>query len=152
MRRYSTNQKGAVSIEFVMAFVVFFMLFYGMVSLFFPLLLSATYEELSSEALREAVIVRSLPTPRNINSEQRQAHIDGAIAQAVNSVVESSWLPEKWRQHCPGYSSYIKVSSQVISTCIGHKKPSSILPQITLLGYEIVKLPETIQGESVISF
>lgn len=152
MSRYNNKQKGAVSIEFAMAFVIFFMLFYGMVSLFFPLLLSATYEELSSEALREAVIVRSLPVPRSIDSAQRKAHIDGATTQAVNSVVENSWLPEKWRQHCPGYNSYIKVSNQVISTCIGHTKPSSILPQITLLGYEIVKLPETIQGESVISF
>ncbi|MDY0206616.1 MAG: pilus assembly protein [Pseudomonas sp.] len=135
------NQKGAASIEFVFVFIVFFMLFYGMVSLTFPLLLSATYEELSAEALREAITLRSHSTK------------SGEINLAVNSVIADSWLPNNWRQVCDGYgNSFFKKNGSEWSVCIAHNKPSSIIPQISLLGLDIIKLPETISGKAVIAF
>ena len=141
MHRCARKQRGAASIEFVIVFVVFFMLFYGMVSLTFPLLLSATYEELSAEALREAITVRSYQTdPQQIES-------------AVNLVIENTWLPKQWVQSCDKDSgSFIKMTDSIWSVCIGHNNPSNILPKITLFGLDIVNLPNQISGKAIISF
>lgn len=141
MHRFLKKQEGVASIEFVFVFVVFFMLFYGMVTLAFPLILSATYEELSAEGLREAVTLRS-----------RQPDI-GQVDTAVKAVIKDTWLPAQWVQFCDGYpNSFLKVNGSVWSVCIGHNNPSSILPEINLLGFDIVKLPDKIRGEAIISF
>lgn len=141
MHQYAKKQQGAASIEFVFIFIVFFMLFYGMVTLTFPLILSATYEELSAEGLREAITLRS-----------RQSDID-QIDAAVKAVIKDTWIPTQWVQFCDGYSnSFLKVSGSVWSVCIGHNNPSSIIPEISLLGFDIVKLPDSIRGEAIIAF
>ena len=141
MYRHKKRQKGVASIEFVIVFVIFFMLFYGMLSLAFPLLLSATYEELSAEALREAITVRSRKTDNQ------------KIESSVNLVIKGSWLPKQWAQYCDGYSSsFIKTNDPIWSVCISHNNPSSILPKISLLGFDIVNLPSEIHGEAIISF
>ena len=141
MLRSAKKQQGAASIEFVFIFVVFFMLFYGMVTLAFPLILSATYEELSAEGLREAITMRA-----------RQPDIT-KIDAAVTTVINNTWLPTQWVQKCDGYSdSFFKANGSVWSVCIGHNNPASILPKINLLGFDIVNLPDTIHGEAIISF
>lgn len=141
MHRCAKKQRGAASIEFVFIFVVFFMLFYGMVTLAFPLILSATYEELSGEGLREAITMRS-----------RQPDIK-KTETAVNTVIKNTWLPNKWVQFCDGYSgSFLKTNGPVWSVCIGHNNPSDILPKISVLGFDIVNLPDNIRGEAIISF
>lgn len=141
MLRSAKKQQGAASIEFVFIFVVFFMLFYGMVTLAFPLILSATYEELSAEGLREAITMRS----RQPDTKE--------IETAVNAVVRNTWLPTQWVQVCAGYSGgFFKINGSEWSVCIGHNNPSSILPKIKLLGFDIVNLPDTIRGEAIISF
>ena len=155
MHQYVKRQQGAASIEFVFIFVAFFMLFYGMVTLTFPLILSATYEELSAEGLREAVTLRSYQADAyTATADRDQKEINAAkIDAAVKQVVQSTWLPSKWVQFCDGYSSsFLKVNGSVWSVCIGHNNPSSILPKINLLGFDVVSLPDKIRGEAVISF
>lgn len=148
------NQKGAVSIEFVFVFIIFFMLFYAMVSLTFPILLRATYEELSSEALREAIAVYTV----NQNTQGISEDPD-YIEKAVISVLDESWLPPQWREPCSsrGYDrDYFKreEKSGIVewSVCIGHNNPASIIPQISLLGLDIIKLPDSISGRAIIAF
>lgn len=141
MHQYVKKQQGVASIEFVFIFVAFFILFYGMVTLTFPLILSATYEELSTEGLREAVTLRARQSDRE------------KIETAVKQVIQNTWLPSKWVQFCDGYSSsFLKVNGSVWSVCIGHNNPSNILPEINLLGFDVVSLPDKIRGEAVISF
>ena len=155
MHQYVKRQQGAASIEFVFIFVAFFMLFYGMVTLTFPLILSATYEELSAEGLREAVTLRSYQADAyTATADRDQKEINAAkIDAAVKQVVQSTWLPSKWVQFCDGYSSsFLKVNGSVWSVCIGHNNPSSILPKINLLGFDVVSLPDKIRGEAIISF
>lgn len=137
------RQEGAASIEFVIVFVLFFMLFYGMVTLAFPLLLSATYEELSAEALREAITFHPYEDTPNLEE---------TVNSAVNAVIENSWLPSQWAQHCKESDSFIKINGPVWSVCISHNDPSSILPKISLFGFDIVNLPAEIRGEAIISF
>jgi hypothetical protein len=143
MQSFTKKQQGAASIEFVIVFIVFFMLFYGMVSLTFPLLLKATYEELSAEALREAVTLHSF---------QADPQQTKNAASAVDAVLENTWLPKKWINTCAGYNSYLKISDSVWSVCVGHNELPSILPKITIFGFDIVNLPDEISGEATVSF
>lgn len=141
MPRCEKKQQGAASIEFVFVFIVFFILFYGMVTLTFPLILSATYEELSAEGLREAITMRS----HQADTKQIEA--------AVNRVISNTWLPTQWTQVCDGYpGSFFKNNGKIWSVCIGHNNLSSILPKVNLLGFDIVNLPDTLHGEAIISF
>lgn len=155
MYRHKKRQKGAASIEFVFVFVIFFMLFYGMVTLSFSLLLSATYEELSAEALREVIKLRTYQTD---TSPQDGTPSFEEIAQgAVNSVIQNSWLPNDWAQHCESYSDeysghFLQINGPIWSVCISHNNPSSILPKISLFGFDIANLPNEIHGEAMISF
>jgi Flp pilus assembly protein TadG len=49
------KQKGAVAIEFALVFVIFFAVFYGLVSYSLPLLLLQSFNESTSEAVRRSV-------------------------------------------------------------------------------------------------
>ncbi|WP_416638718.1 TadE family protein [Pseudomonas sp. OHS18] len=49
------RQRGAAAVEFSIAFIIFFLILYGLVGYSIPFLLSATYQELATEALRDAI-------------------------------------------------------------------------------------------------
>src|SRR5471030_915153 len=51
------SQKGAVAIEFALVFVVFFAVFYGLVSYSLPFVLMQSFNEATSEAVRRSVAV-----------------------------------------------------------------------------------------------
>jgi Flp pilus assembly protein TadG len=50
-------QKGAVAIEFALVFVIFFAVFYGLVSYSLPFVLMQTFNQATAEAIRRAVAV-----------------------------------------------------------------------------------------------
>lgn len=132
------TQEGAASIEFAFAFVIIFMIFYGMLAYFIPLRLSATYHELSSEALRQAINLKySTLEPAEI---QREA----------SRVIRESWLPAAWAQLCPGYEEYLKIEGFTWSACVGHSEPASILPPLSLFGFDLAPLPDEIRGEAIV--
>lgn len=135
-----TNQQGAASIEFAFMFVLVFMLFYGMIGYFAPLLLAASYQEIAGEAAREAIL-------HNYDDRGIQWR-----SQLASDVVSSSWLPVAWANGCADYPSgqYYKETSAVLSTCIRHAEPSSIIPQISLFGWRFPVLPAEIKGEAII--
>lgn len=136
------RQRGAASIEFAFMFVLVFMVFYGMVGYFIPLLLSATYHELSAEALRQAV------------SLQYASLEHAELQHQAKRVIQDSWLPAVWAQPCPGYGedTFLKIAGNTWSTCIRHGNPSAILTPITLplLDLEWPPLPKEIRGETTI--
>src|ERR1700712_3005936 len=51
------KQKGAVAIEFALVFVLFFAVFYGIVSYSLPLLLMQSFNQSTAEAVRRSVAV-----------------------------------------------------------------------------------------------
>lgn len=119
-------------------FVLVFMVFYGMVGYFVPLLLAASYQEIASEAAREAVLHNY-----DAGGQTRRSEL-------VREVVNNSWLPAPWKQTCSGYSDYLKETDNALSTCLSHNQPSSIIPQISLFGWRFPVLPEAITGEATI--
>lgn len=49
------RQKGAVAIEFAVVFVLFFAVFYGLLSYSLPMLMMQSFNQASSEAVRRCV-------------------------------------------------------------------------------------------------
>ncbi|MDL5592481.1 pilus assembly protein [Bacillus subtilis] len=59
-------QKGAVAIEFALVFVIFFAVFYGLVSYALPFVLMQTFNQATAEAVRRSVAVD--PTTPNYST------------------------------------------------------------------------------------
>lgn len=59
-------QKGAVAIEFALVFVIFFAVFYGLISYSLPFVLMQTFNQVTAEAIRRAVAVD--PTVANYST------------------------------------------------------------------------------------
>jgi len=138
------TQGGAISIEFACLFPTFFLVFYGLVGYSVPLLLAATYQEVASDALREAIRHHELqlgdPAALRASQEAR-----------VREVIAASWLPDTWARPCAGYAgSYLRVAGAEWSVCLRHDAPRSILPPLALFDWEIPSLPEEIRGEASI--
>lgn len=132
------QQRGVASIEFAFVFIIIFAVFYGMIGYFVPLLLSATYQELSSEALRQAISLK-------------YSSLDaGEIQSQAKRVIDESWLPEPWANTCPTYDGYLKINGDTWSACVSHNDPSSILMPISLFGLDLLPLPKEIRGEAAV--
>ncbi len=135
------KQRGAVAVEFSIAFIIFFLIFYGLVGYSIPFLLSATYQELATEALRDAI--RS-PDTRAPTPEQQALY-----QQRVLQTMRNSWLPEAWMQPCAGYDGFLKTGAQW-SVCVRHDNPESIMPPFSIFGWKVPQLPSEIRGEATI--
>jgi len=133
------RQRGAAAVEFSIAFIIFFLILYGLVGYSIPFLLSATYQELATEALRDAI--RS-PDTRAPTPEQLALH-----EQRVQQSVRNSWLPQAWAQTCEGYDGFLKTGA-VWSVCVRHGNPENIMPPFSIFGWKVPQLPEEIRGEA----
>lgn len=54
---FRKSQKGAVAIEFALVFIIFFAVFYGLVSYSLPLVMMQSFNQATSEAVRRSVAV-----------------------------------------------------------------------------------------------
>jgi len=135
------KQRGAVAVEFSIAFIIFFLIFYGLVGYSIPFLLSATYQELATEALRDAI---HSPDTRAPTPEQLVLH-----QQRVLQTMRNSWLPQAWTRTCTGYDGFLKTGA-VWSVCVRHDNPESIMPPFSIFGWKVPQLPSEIRGEAKI--
>lgn len=78
------SQKGAVAIEFALVFVIFFAVFYGLVSYSLPFVLMQSFHQATSEAVR-----RSVQVDPNI------ANYSTVVLSTANATLQQqlSWLP-----------------------------------------------------------
>ncbi len=135
------RQRGAAAVEFSIAFIIFFLILYGLIGYSVPFLLAATYQELATEALRDAVLS---PETRSPTPEQIVLH-----RQRVEQSIRNSWLPPAWAQPCQGYDGYLKTGA-VWSVCVRHDDPESIMPPFSIFGWKVPQLPDEIRGEAKI--
>ncbi len=134
------HQQGAAAVEFAAVFVLFFVLFYAVVGYMLPLLLSATYEEVAADALREAV--------RNPDVLVATAQTQATQQQRVRESIALLKLPDRWKSVCAGRTDYLTVEGNLWSVCLRHPDPRSILPPLSLFGIDVPQLPDEIRGEA----
>lgn len=89
---FARQQKGAAALEFSLVFIIFFAIFYGVVSYCLPLLMLQSFNQASAEAVRRAVAVN--PEAGNF--------IGLATAEATAAVNQQlAWLPGSVRSNLP---------------------------------------------------
>lgn len=133
------RERGAASIEFALFFVLLLMLFYGIAGYTVPLMMASGYQQLAAEALRDTLVW------------ENQTQGDAASLEAhVEELISASWIPEDWSQPCSDDNSFLSVddTSGVWSLCLRHPDVDSILPSLTVFGWEFPQLPEEIKGQA----
>ncbi|MBC3207285.1 MULTISPECIES: TadE/TadG family type IV pilus assembly protein [Pseudomonas] len=81
---FRKSQKGAVAIEFALVFIIFFAVFYGLVSYSLPFVMMQSFNEATAEAVRRSVAVD--PTTPNYST---------VVVNTANAALTQrlQWLP-----------------------------------------------------------
>ncbi|MCF5051586.1 pilus assembly protein [Pseudomonas syringae] len=140
------KQKGAAAIEFALVFVIFFAVFYGLISYSLPLLLMQSLNQAAAEAVRQAMAI----DPVSAGSEYSQRLTDRA-----KDTVEAQlkWMPKSFQ-----FSRNLVTATYTGTTLtVIINYPSSqlydVLPALVLPGVGTVpKLPPHLSARSSLQF
>ncbi len=132
------RQKGAVAIEFAVVFVLFFAVFYGLLSYSLPMLMMQSFNQASSEAVRRCVALDpdSTTFATDVNNLARQT-----LEQQL------SWLPGSLGFQFATDATVTLTSGHLLTVRIHYSKSklTSTLPVMVLPGIgEVPRLPATL--------
>lgn len=135
------KQKGAAAIEFAAVFVIFFGVFYALVSYSLPLLMMQSFNAATSEAVRRSVALS--PAINNYSS---------LIVSQAQSVLSQQldWMPATLAQDVKQYT-YVTYTAGVLKASIAYPKENlhQILPVLSLpVVGEIPRLPTYLSAEA----
>lgn len=88
----ATRQKGAAALEFVAVFMIFFSVFYGLVSYTLPMLMLQSFNQASSEAVRRCVALD--PTSATYAND-----VQVLGRQVIRD--QLAWMPLRWTSSLP---------------------------------------------------
>ncbi len=134
------QQRGAAAIEFAVVFVVFFSVFYAMVTYSLPLLMMQSFNAAASEAVRRSVALS--PAAANYN--------ELLVGQAQSAVMNQlSWIPPAL-----GFSAdhtHVTYTAGVLTVSIQYPKTRliQVLPLLKLPGVgEVPRLPTYLTAQA----
>lgn len=139
------EQKGAAALEFAMVFMLFFAVFYGLVSYSLPLLLLQSFNQATAEGVRRSVALD--PTTPGYSDAVKARAIAGAQAQL-------QWLPSAFK-FVPGYISATYSPTGMLTVQISYPSDNlkSVLPFLVLPGFGTVpNLPTTLSAQASLQF
>ena len=151
-RKLPQSQQGAVAIEFVLLFLLFFGLFYAMVNYAIVMLMQSAFVHAAEEGARAAIAVDRLAYANN------QAYLSNGVDPRVRSVVGDSlsWLPAKPKDKVLGTgNSQVQLSmngSQLtVRVVYSGYANDPLMPMLTLpiIG-QIPKVPTDLAGTAAI--
>lgn len=133
------RQKGAAAIEFVAVFMVFFAVFYGLVSYALPMLMVQSFNQAASEAVRRCVALEPGSAEGSYRALARQV-IDQQLA----------WMPAAL-----GFTSAtdatVVLSGKLLTVSISYPRArlNSVVPVLVLpvIG-EVPRLPAQLQAKA----
>jgi Flp pilus assembly protein TadG len=146
MRRTSRNfspqrQKGAAAIEFALVFMIFFAVFYGLVSYSLPLLMMQSFNNATAEAVRQGVAIN--PGVSNYNN---------VVITQANAALTSqlSWLPSALAFNATT-DALVTFNGKVLSVAINYPKSklTQVMPVLTLPGIgDVPNLPTYLSAQA----
>ncbi|EUJ09737.1 TadE-like protein [Methylophilaceae bacterium 11] len=148
----SRSQQGAVAIEFVMLFLLFFGLFYAMVNYAVVMLMQSAFIHAAEEGARAAIAVDRLAYASNVT------YLSNGVDPRVRSVVGSSlnWLPAKPKSKVLGAgNSQVQLAMNgnqlTVRVVYSGYANDPLIPMLTLpiIG-QIPKVPTDLTGTAVI--
>jgi Flp pilus assembly protein TadG len=139
------KQKGAVAIEFALVFIIFFAVFYGLVSYSLPLLLMQSFNQSTAEAVRRSVAL----DPSTANSDTAVRNI--ATTELTRQL---SWIPAALNFNVATDASATYIGG-VLTVTINYptSKLNQVLPFLVLPGIgSVPNLPATLTARSSLQF
>lgn len=138
----ATRQKGAAALEFVAVFMIFFSVFYGLVSYTLPILMLQSFNQASSEAVRRCVALD--PTSATYAND-----VQVLGRQVIRD--QLAWMPAAL-DFQPASDAQVQLdASKLLKVTINYPKAklTNVLPQlvIPLIG-EVPRLPATLKAEA----
>ncbi|EKT4468273.1 pilus assembly protein [Pseudomonas putida] len=133
------RQKGAAAIEFVAVFMVFFAVFYGLVSYALPMLMLQSFNQATSEAVRRCVALEPGSGSAGYETLARQV-IDQQLA----------WMPAALGFSATSHARVALVDNLLtVSIDYPREQLTNVLPVLVLpLIGDIPRLPEHLQAEA----
>lgn len=149
----SRCQQGAAAIEAALMFVVFFTLFYAIVSYSLPMLMLQAFNHAAANGARAALAVE----PADYSDEAD--YIENGVTPRVRQVVGESlaWLPTSAQQLVLGPDNQnvdIQYDSGMLSVTVRYAgyRTTPLIPVLHMPGIgELPRLPEDISGHAMIS-
>lgn len=138
------TQKGAVAIEFAAVFVVFFAVFYGLVSYTLPLLMMQSFNQATAEAVRRAMAV-----------DPNSANYATTVQNLANSVVQAQtlWIPSLFNFAATDYSAVYTNGVLTVRIDYPTAKLTQVLPRLVLpVVGPVPNLPTTLSALSSVQF
>lgn len=136
------RQKGAAAIEFAAVFVIFFAIFYGVVSYSLPLLMVQSFNAAASEAVRRSVALS--PSVANYST---------LLRSQAESVLQShlAWMPSALNFGPSDYTVTFNGTTLNVSINYPKSKLAQVLPSLTLpvIG-EVPRLPSNLTAQASI--
>jgi Flp pilus assembly protein TadG len=151
-KKLSQSQQGAVAIEFVMLFLLFFGLFYATVNYAIVMLMQSAFVHAAEEGARAAIAVDRLAYANN------QAYLGNGVDPRVRSVVGDSlnWLPAKPKDKVLGAGNsqvQLSMNASQLTVRVVYRDYANdpMIPVLTLpiIG-QIPKVPTDLAGTAVI--
>ncbi|AZC16109.1 TadE/TadG family type IV pilus assembly protein [Pseudomonas sp. CMR5c] len=138
------KQKGAAAIEFAAVFVIFFAVFYGLVSYSVPLLMMQSFHQATAEALRQAVKV----DPNTPNYATTVQNLALGVVQA-----QTRWIPPVFNFGANDYSATYSGGVLTVSVSYPISKLNRVMPQVVLpvIG-PVPSLPSSLSVQSSLQF
>lgn len=120
---FARRQKGAAAIEFAAVFVIFFAVFYGLVSYSLPLLMMQSFNAAATEAVRRAVAID--PTSANYTATV-QTLAQTTVATQLN------WMPTALAFDASNVSASYVGKILTVTITYPQAKLTSVLPVLVL--------------------
>ncbi|MEG8248444.1 TadE family protein [Pseudomonas paracarnis] len=140
------KQKGAAAIEFALVFVIFFAVFYGMLSYSLPLLLMQSFHQAAAEGVRRSVSLDPITAGAGYSALVVQRAKDATQAQL-------NWIPGSLK-FLPGYIT-ATYTNNLLTVKITYPSANikAVLPALVLPGVGTVpNLPPNLTATSSLQF
>lgn len=144
------KQKGAAAIEFALVFVIFFAVFYGMVSYSLPLLMMQSFNQSAAEAVRRSVAIDPVAAGGNYTT---------LVETTAKNVVKDqlTWIPAAFEFNSATDVTAVLVGGTTGLLTVTITYPSSrlrnVLPFLVLPGIGTVpNLPTNLTASSSLQF
>ncbi len=120
---FARRQKGAAAIEFAAVFVIFFAVFYGLVSYSLPLLMMQSFNAAATEAVRRAVAID--PASANYSTT-----VQTLAASTVTN--QLNWMPTALAFDASNVSASYVGKILTVTITYPQAKLTSVLPVLVL--------------------
>ncbi|MFK3796684.1 MULTISPECIES: TadE/TadG family type IV pilus assembly protein [unclassified Pseudomonas] len=135
------KQKGAAAIEFAVVFVIFFAVFYGLLTYSLPLLLMQSFNNAAAEAVRQGVAI----------SPSVSGYVTVVKNQATQALTtQLSWIPTPFAFSVASDTS-VSFDGKLLQVSINYprSKLTQVVPVLTLPGIgDVPNLPTYLSAQA----